>query len=93
MLEKTIRLANRYGLHMRPAQGLMQLALMQPCDVFIEKNGTRANAKSIIELISLAAEGGEEIKLLCEGKGEEEGLQILAGHIEQMPETYDEERI
>ncbi|MBN1809963.1 MAG: HPr family phosphocarrier protein [Planctomycetes bacterium] len=93
MTEKTIRLANKYGLHMRPAQGLMQLALMQPCDVFVEKNGHRANAKSIIELISLAAEGGEEIRVVCDGDGEEEGLSILAEHIEKMPEIYEEERI
>ncbi|HHN47086.1 MAG TPA: HPr family phosphocarrier protein [Planctomycetes bacterium] len=93
MIEKVVRLANKYGLHMRPAQGLMQIALQQQCGIYIENNGTRADAKRIIELISLAAEGGQEVKVICEGDGEQESLEAIVQHIEQMPEIYDEERI
>jgi phosphocarrier protein HPr len=93
MVAKKVRLANRYGLHMRPAQGLMQVAAKQKCEVFIESNGTKANAKSIIELISLAAEGGSEINVICQGDKEAEGLKEVVKLIEQMPELYEEDRI
>jgi len=93
MVTQKVRLANRYGLHMRPAQGLMQVAARQKCEVFIESNGTKANAKSIIELISLAAEGGTEVNVICQGEKEAESLKEIIKLIEQMPELYEEERI
>jgi phosphocarrier protein HPr len=93
VVTKTVRLVNKYGLHMRPAQGLMQTALAQACDVYVESNGQRANAKSIIELISLAAEGGSEIKIVCDGKDEKKALEALIELVEKMPELYEEERI
>ena len=93
MVSQKVRLANRYGLHMRPAQGLMQVAAKQMCEVHVESNGVRANAKSIIELISLAAEGGTEITVICQGEKEAESLKEIVALIEQMPELYEEERI
>lgn len=89
--ETTIK--NKYGLHMRPAQGLMQLAQKQPCAVHIEKDGIRANAKSIVELIGLAIEAGQKFVVSCNGKDEKVTLQKILDFLENLPELYEEERI
>lgn len=93
MKQAEITLKNEFGLHMRPAQGLMKLALQQPGDVFVEKDGIRANAKSIVELIGLAAAAGDSIVLICDGDGEDQSLKEIAEFLENLPELYEEDRV
>ena len=93
MKQAQVTLKNEFGLHMRPAQGLMKLALQQPGDIFVEKDGIRANAKSIVELIGLAAAAGEAIVVTCEGDGEEQSLKEITEFLENLPELYEEERV
>ena len=93
MTKVEVTLKNELGLHMRPAQGLMRLALQQPCDVFVEKDGIRANAKSIVELIGLAAACGETLTVICEGEAEAEAAEAIRRFIEDLPELYEERRV
>lgn len=93
MVSASAILKNKFGLHMRPAQGLMQLAQQQPCAVHVEKDGIRANAKSIVELIGLAAEAGQPITIICDGANEEAALRKITHFIENLPELYEEERV
>ena len=93
MKQAKVTLKNEFGLHMRPAQGLMKLALQQPVDVYVEKDGVRANAKSIVELIGLAAAPGESIVVTCDGAGEEQSIQEITEFLENLPELYEEERV
>lgn len=90
-IETTLK--NELGLHMRPAQGLMKLAIEQPCEVHIDKDGVRANAKSIVELIGLAAAAGDKLIITCDGDGEAESAKIIQEFLENLPELYEEERI
>lgn len=55
------------GLHVRPAGDLVQAIEKLHADVFIECRGERVNAKSIMGLLTLAAEKGTQIRVIAEG--------------------------
>lgn len=71
MLTREIEIINKLGLHARASSKLVQLASGFKSEVFIEKNGRRANAKSIMSLMMLAAARGSRIMLICNGEDEE----------------------
>lgn len=75
MLTKTIEIINRLGLHARASSKLVQLASSFKSDIFVEKNGRRANAKSIMSLMMLAAAKGSQITLTFSGEDEIEACE------------------
>src|SRR5947207_10960207 len=54
-LEKNINLEHKHGLHMRPAQRIVELAKKFKSDVRACKNELDFNAKSILDMIEFAA--------------------------------------
>jgi phosphocarrier protein len=72
MIEKIVKIINDAGLHTRPAATVVKLAARYKSDLFIEKGGMRINGKSIIGVMTLAAEKGSELKLIFDGEDEEE---------------------
>lgn len=66
------------GLHARPAADLMSLAKAQKCKVKIQFKEQQANAKSLLEVLSLGVNQGDQIMLICEGDGEEEAISKIA---------------
>lgn len=54
-IERTIDLKNKHGLHMRPAQRIVEVAGKFQSDVRAVKNGMDCNAKSILDMIEFAA--------------------------------------
>ena len=78
MQKKQIIVINKLGLHARASSKLVQLANSFKSEVFIEKNGRKANAKSIMSLMMLAAAKGSEINLSCEGDDEIEAMQQIS---------------
>lgn len=77
MIEKTAKVELDTGLQARPAALFVQEANRYAAHVFLEKDGKRVNAKSIMGLMSLAVTTGETIKLLAEGSDEEQALTNL----------------
>lgn len=63
--ELTIR--NELGLHARPAMLLVQAVSRLNCSVIIEKDGLEADGKSIMGVLTLAAEHGSQIKVRAVG--------------------------
>ncbi|MEG2117735.1 MAG: HPr family phosphocarrier protein, partial [Clostridia bacterium] len=53
MVTKTVTITNQVGLHTRPATFFIQKANSFKCSVLIEKNERRANAKSLLGVLSL----------------------------------------
>ena len=49
---------NKLGLHARASAKLTQLASSFPCEVWLERNGRRVNAKSIMGVMVLAGARG-----------------------------------
>jgi len=54
-LERSIDLKNKHGLHMRPAQRIVEVAGKFHSDIRAVKNGRDCNAKSILDMIEFAA--------------------------------------
>lgn len=54
-LEKNINLKNKHGLHMRPAQRIVEVASKFQSDVRAVKGAMDCNAKSILDMIEFAA--------------------------------------
>ncbi len=72
---------NKLGLHARASAKLTQLAGSFPCEVWMERNQRRINAKSIMGVMMLAAGKGSKIIVETEGERAEEALQALLAMI------------
>ena len=68
---------NKLGLHARASAKLTQLASGFPCEVWLERNGRRVNAKSIMGVMMLAAGKGTTIQIETEGDDETEAMNEL----------------
>ena len=71
MIEKIVKIKNKAGLHTRPAATIVKLASKYKCEFFIAKDGLNINGKSIIGVMTLAAETGSELILTFEGEDEQ----------------------
>ena len=69
--------ANRLGLHARPSAKLTQLATQYSCEVWLERDGRRVNAKSIMGVMMLAASQGTKLTIETEGEDSEAALQAI----------------
>jgi phosphocarrier protein len=76
--EVEVELANRHGLHLRPATRFAQEALRFRSDVRVRVDGQEVNGKSILMLTSLAAERGARLVLRAEGEDAEDCLRALS---------------
>ena len=70
-------ITNDLGLHARASAKLTQLAGSFPCEVWMERNQRRINAKSIMGVMMLAAGKGSKVLVETEGERAEEALQAL----------------
>ncbi|WP_174614245.1 HPr family phosphocarrier protein [Virgibacillus ihumii] len=77
MIEKSVKVELESGLQARPAAMFVQEANKFASHIFLEKDGKRVNAKSIMGLMSLAVTTGETITLMAEGSDEERALDSL----------------
>ncbi|MEX0601958.1 MAG: HPr family phosphocarrier protein [Bacteroidota bacterium] len=78
MIEKEVTIRNRAGLHTRPAATLVKLAAKFKADFFISKDGLEINGKSIIGVMTLAAEQGSTLLLRFSGEDEQQALEAIA---------------
>jgi len=83
MVEKQVEVKLKTGLQARPAALFVQEANRFSSDVFLEKDGKKVNAKSIMGLMSLAIGAGSVITLIVDGKDETEAIEELSKYIEQ----------
>lgn len=81
MLEKKVVVALQQGLHARPASQFAKTASSFESDIRIGKGENLVNAKSIIGVLTLAVEEGEEITLTAEGPDEQQGIETLERYL------------
>ena len=72
MVEVTIKIVNKAGLHTRPAATIVKLASKYKCEFFISRDGLNINGKSIIGVMTMAAAMGSELTLTFDGADETE---------------------
>ena len=77
MIERKVVLKNRTGLHARPASELVAFAKELPCKVYLEHNGKKAAADSILQLLALGAKEGSELVLSADGEGDKHSVEKL----------------
>lgn len=75
MIEREVVIKNRAGLHTRPAATLVKTASKYKADFFIFKDGIEINGKSIIGVMTLAAEQGSTLILKFNGDDESVAAQ------------------
>ncbi|MBY0097041.1 HPr family phosphocarrier protein [Mesobacillus maritimus] len=83
MVEKQVIVKLKTGLQARPAALFVQEANRFSSEIFLEKDGKKVNAKSIMGLMSLAIGVGSTVSLIVEGKDEEAALSTLSEYIQQ----------
>jgi phosphocarrier protein len=77
MIERQITIRNATGLHTRPAATLVKTAARFKADFFIQKDTMEINGKSIIGVMTLAAEQGSTLVLRFNGPDEEEAAAAV----------------
>jgi phosphocarrier protein HPr len=77
MIQTTITISNKLGLHARASAKLTKLASSFPCEVWMSRNGRRVNAKSIMGVMMLAAGIGTDVVLETDGNQEHEATQAI----------------
>ncbi len=73
---------NRLGLHARAAAKLVQLANQFSASITVEKEGELADAKSIMEVLMLAAAKDSRIVITAAGDDEDVALEEIRRLIE-----------
>lgn len=83
MIEKEVKIINNAGLHTRPAATIVKLAAKYKSEFFIHKDHLNINGKSIIGVMTLAAEKGSTLKLSFDGEDEEEAANEIVNYFER----------
>ena len=77
MIERTVTIRNRAGMHARPAALLVKTASSFAAQIFIEKDSERVNGKSIMGVITLGATFNTPLKIIAEGPDETEAVDAI----------------
>ncbi|MCX7836278.1 MAG: HPr family phosphocarrier protein [bacterium] len=77
MIKREVVILNRLGLHARPAAQFVKIAASSQSEVWVEKDGSRVNGKSIMGMMLMSAEQGTKILIEINGPDEKETWEKL----------------
>ena len=85
MTEKYVTVKNRAGIHVRPAARIVQVAgkFASKITMIKEADNEIINAKSVLNIISLAAVYDTPLLVRAEGPDEEEAVEAIVGLFER----------
>lgn len=78
MVERTVQIVNRNGLHARPAAEIVKTSSGFQSEITLVKDGMEVNGKSIMGVMMLAAECGSTLVLRADGADAEAAVEALA---------------
>jgi phosphocarrier protein HPr len=78
MIERTVRIVNKNGLHARPAAEIVKLASRYTSDITLVRDDLEVNGKSIMGVMMLAAEFGSSLVLRAAGPDAEQAVSALS---------------
>jgi phosphocarrier protein len=81
-VSREVTLRNKWGLHARPAAKLAQEAQKFNSDIKLGLDGREVDAKSILDVLTLAASGGTRLQIVAAGSDAERALAHLSGLFE-----------
>ncbi len=82
MIQSSITISNKLGLHARASAKLTKLAGSFRSDIHLSRNGRRVNAKSIMGVMMLAAGLGATVDIEADGPDEAEAMAALRALID-----------
>ncbi len=88
MIRKTIKIKNKLGMHARPATMIVKAATKFRSEFKIVKDDIEINGKSIMGVMTLAAEFGSTLDLIADGIDEEYLIKEIS---ELFDNKFDEE--
>lgn len=81
MLKQSTTIQLKNGLEARPVAMLVQLASQFDSKVYLETEGKRVNAKSIMGMMSLGLNMGAAVEVEADGTDEEAAVQKIADYL------------
>ena len=81
MITKKIAVGIPAGLEARPVAMLVQVASQYESSVYLETEGKKVNAKSIMGMMSLALDNGESVKVITNGEDEQEAMKGIEEYL------------
>jgi phosphotransferase system HPr (HPr) family protein len=88
VVESTVVITNKVGLHARPATLFVQEAARFQAQIQVQYGEQSANARSILGILKLGARHGATLVLRAEGEDADEAIQALTELVER---KFDEE--
>ncbi len=83
MVEQTVQVYNRAGIHARPASMIVKTAHKFEAELFFERDEVKVNGKSIMGIITLGAAFRTELKVITDGPDEVEALAAIVDLFER----------
>ena len=77
MVERSVQILNKNGLHARPAAEIVKAASKFKCDITISREDIEVNGKSIMGVMMLAAECGSTIVVRASGPDATDAVAAL----------------
>ena len=77
MITKKIKIQIQYGLEARPVAVLVQVASQFNSSIYVESGAKKVNAKSIMGMMALGLDAGEEVVVSAEGDDETSAMEDI----------------
>lgn len=77
VVEKTVVIKNKQGLHARPAALFVQIANKFDSDIIVSKGKTKVNGKSIMGIMMLEAGRGAKVTIITKGEDAQQAITEL----------------
>ena len=81
MITKKIKIQIQSGLEARPVAVLVQVASQYSSSIYVEVEDKKVNAKSIMGMMTLGLDAGEEITLSANGEDEEDAMKSIENYL------------
>ena len=81
MKKATVEIKLQNGLEARPVAMLVQVASKDESNIYLESTGKKVNAKSIMGMMSLGLDNGEQVTVTAEGADEGEAVEAIEKYL------------
>ena len=81
MIRKSITIGISNGLEARPIAMLVQVASQYTSNIYLESEARKLNAKSIMGMMSLGLDNGENVTVSVDGADEEEAMKSIEEYL------------
>ena len=81
MKQMAVKIKLEQGLEARPVAMLVQVASRHSSTVYLETEGRKVNAKSIMGMMSLGLDSGEMVTVIADGPDEDEAVENMMDYL------------